>query len=265
MKTRVISGAVLAVLLLVVLLAGGPVLCLALLLCSLSGMHEMYRALGVIEDGEGIPLPAIGGFVGVVLYYVLLFFTRDAWYGALAALVILGVMACYVAGFPKATSQQALHSVFGFVYVGFLLSFIYLLRIEEKGRVLVWLVFISSWVADTCAYFVGMKLGSHKMTPVLSPKKTWEGAIGGVLGAGLVSLLFAGIFLGTAGLFPCFLICSVGAVISIFGDLAASGIKREMGIKDYGTLIPGHGGIMDRFDSVIFTAPAIYFLSQLLL
>ena len=151
-----------------------------------------------------------------------------------------------------------------------MLSFIYLVRELPHGIYTVWMIFISSWICDTCAYAVGMLFGKHKLAPVLSPKKSIEGAIGGVAGAALVGLIYA-MVLKNAGIsqsnllwvFP--VISAVGAVISQVGDLAASAVKRNFGIKDYGKLIPGHGGIMDRFDSVVFTAPMIYYLAVLLL
>ena len=108
-------------------------------------------------------------------------------------------------------------------------------------------------------------MGKHKLVPQLSPKKTIEGSIGGILGSALVGALF-GFFLldktfgGNQFGIMLFIIGAIGSVISQVGDLAASAIKRNHDIKDYGNLIPGHGGIMDRFDSVIFTAPMIYFL-----
>ena len=101
------------------------------------------------------------------------------------------------------------------------------------------------------------------MAPVLSPKKSVEGAVGGVVGAALLGAVYAVIV--KTGILEYALICAAGALISMVGDLAASAIKRNQEIKDYGTLIPGHGGIMDRFDSVIFTAPVIYYLAQLLI
>lgn len=135
---------------------------------------------------------------------------------------------------------------------------------------MVWLIFISSWICDTCAYLAGMAFGKHKLAPVLSPKKSVEGAIGGVVGSAAVGALFGWLFLdklfvGQNMVWVIALICGVGAVISQVGDLAASGIKRNHEIKDYGKLIPGHGGIMDRFDSVLFTAPIIYYLAILLI
>ena len=101
-------------------------------------------------------------------------------------------------------------------------------------------------------------MGKHKMTPELSPKKTKEGAVGGILGAALLGAIYGAVTGGTVWVYA--LICAVGGMISMIGDLSASAIKRNQGIKDYGDLIPGHGGILDRFDSVIFTAPNIYFL-----
>ena len=152
---------------------------------------------------------------------------------------------------------------FAIVYVAVMLSFIYLTRMLPNGQYHVWLIFLCSWGCDTCAYCVGMLIGKHKMAPVLSPKKSVEGAVGGVIGAALLGTVYGA---ATGGpMMEYALICAVGALISMVGDLAASAIKRNQEIKDYGTLIPGHGGILDRFDSVIFTAPVIYFLAKTVL
>ena len=135
----------------------------------------------------------------------------------------------------------------------------------EYGIYLVWMVFIASWISDTFAYFTGMLLGKHKLAPVLSPKKSIEGSIGGIAGSALAGALFGYLFSTQVSqevnlTVVCAVLGALGSVISQIGDLAASGIKRNYEIKDYGKLIPGHGGIMDRFDSVIVTAPIIYFL-----
>ena len=148
-----------------------------------------------------------------------------------------------------------------------MLSYVYQTRMLTEGSVVVWLIFLSSWGCDTCAYCVGVLFGKHKMAPKLSPKKSVEGGIGGVAGAALLGALFAMAVnrWGGQATDPLYyaLICGAGGVISQIGDLAASGIKRNHDIKDYGKLIPGHGGILDRFDSVIFTAPVIYYLAVL--
>ena len=159
---------------------------------------------------------------------------------------------------------------FGLFYVAFMLSYVYQIRMLEQGAFLVWLVFLCSWGSDTCAYCVGMLIGKHKMAPKLSPKKSIEGAVGGVVGAALLSALYAvimgAVFSGTElSTVQYALIGAVGSVISQVGDLAASAIKRNHDVKDYGKLIPGHGGILDRFDSVIFTAPIIYYMAMILM
>ncbi len=267
MKTRIISGAVLAVLAVATGLLGGPVLGATLLFCSLIGLNEYYRATGVIgEDGKNNPM-VIMGYIGCALYYLALFAFRNytAFLLPTAAVIIMLILTSYVLTFPKYKANQAINACFGFFYLPVMLGFMYLTREAENGIITVWLIYLSSWIADTAAYFAGRFFGKHKMAPILSPKKTVEGAIGGILGAGVFGLLFALIFNGGNQVIQYFIICAAGAVISIFGDLTASAIKRDHGIKDYGHLIPGHGGILDRFDSVIFTAPVIYFLSQLFL
>ena len=134
------------------------------------------------------------------------------------------------------------------------------------GEYTVWLIFIGSWGSDTMDYVVGRKLGKHKIAPKLSPKKSLEGLIGGIVGAALIGVIFSVIFwdeLGKAFSNPVLVFAlagAIGSVVSQIGDMAASAIKRNKGIKDYGSLIPGHGGILDRFDSVIFIAPIVYFL-----
>ena len=151
-----------------------------------------------------------------------------------------------------------------------MLSAFYQMRETERGHIYVWMPFLA-WVCDTCAYFTGMLFGRHKLCPKLSPKKTIEGAVGGVLGTMAAGAVF-GLLLPVGTdyynervIYACVLIGLAVGILSQFGDLLASGLKRDIGIKDFGTLIPGHGGIMDRFDSVIFVTPVVYFLVVLLL
>ena len=160
--------------------------------------------------------------------------------------------------------------MFSFLYAPVMLSFVYLTRMSELGQYLVWLILISSWGCDTCAYVVGKLIGKKKIFPVLSPKKSLEGCIGGVLGSALIGGIYGYFVVEPA--FPdnqvyltLAFICAIGAVMSMVGDLAASAIKRNNNIKDYGNLIPGHGGIMDRFDSMTVTAPMVYFLALLMI
>ncbi len=254
-KTRLISGIVLVLVALLTICTGGIVLYMTLLAVSLIGMQELYRVMKVREDT--FTLLEIAGYIGAVGYYLCLLFAPEyQLMEVIASLVLL--MFVYVFSYPKYHAEQIMAAMFGILYVGVMLSFIYQTRCLEGGVWHVWLIFLSSWGCDTCAYCVGMLIGKHKMAPVLSPKKSIEGAVGGVVGAILLGCIYGAATGGEVLIYG--VICGAGALISMVGDLAASAIKRNQGIKDYGTLIPGHGGILDRFDSVIFTAPVIYFL-----
>lgn len=260
-KTRLISGILLVIAALLTIISGGYVLFFTLLCISLIGMQELYKAMGIHEDRTG--LLEIVGYLGAVLYYISLLLGFES-YGLMAVLVsLILVMFVYVFTYPKYHANQVMAAFFGVVYVAVMLSFILMTRNLPDGKFIVWLIFLCSWGCDTCAYCVGMLIGKHKMAPVLSPKKSVEGGVGGVVGAALLGVIYAAATQGPVVEYA--VICGIGALISMVGDLAASAIKRNQGIKDYGKLIPGHGGILDRFDSVIFTAPVIYYLAKIIL
>lgn len=260
-KTRLLSGILLVVIALLTIISGSYILFFTLLGISLIGMQEIYKVMRVREDKFNIL--EITGYAGAIIYYaaIALDFERYGMMAIIFSLVL--VMFVYVFTYPNYKAEQIMASLFGIIYVAVMLSFIYLCRNLPEGKFLVWLIFLCSWGCDTCAYCVGVLIGKHKMAPVLSPKKSVEGAVGGVVGAALLGVLYATFTNGHALEYA--IICSIGALISMVGDLAASAIKRNQGIKDYGKLIPGHGGILDRFDSVIFTAPVIYFLCKIVL
>lgn len=263
-KTRLLSGIVLVIIAGFLLVTGGDVLLGALALISLIGMFELFRAVGV----EKSPLGVIGYLAGIA-YYAVIFATdkSDSMSMMFFIFYLCALMAVYVITFPKYTTEQVVTTFFGLFYVAIMLSYIYFT--EQLNNYLVWLIFLASWGCDTCAYCVGMLIGKHKMVPKLSPKKSVEGAVGGVLGATLLGVIFGLIFesklLFEAPVLSCAIVCAIGAVISQIGDLAASAIKRNHNVKDYGHLIPGHGGILDRFDSVIFVTPVIYYVSYFLI
>lgn len=264
-KTRLLSGIILVAVMLLLFITGGDLLWGATLVISLIGMFELYRVMKVEKQMLGA-----AGYLAAAVYYVLIRFGMEgAVLPALTAFLILLLMV-YVLSFPKYRADQAMAVFFGVFYVAFMLSCIYRTRMLTDGAFTVWLIILCSWGCDTCAYCSGVLLGKHKLAPKLSPKKSIEGAIGGVIGAALLGLLYAVCInkFGTPAEYRVWaypLICAVGAVISQIGDLAASGIKRDHEVKDYGKLIPGHGGILDRFDSVIITAPIIYYLAVLVL
>lgn len=269
--TRLLSGIVLLVIAFASFWVGSPLLPVVLYVVSLIGFLELTKALGVRKkDGKGIGVQELVGAAAVTLYYGL-FLLRDV--GVLEGerlfyivpclvFLFLGELLVYVLTFPKYQADSVAAVIFAFLYAPVMLSFIDLTRMYQDGILLVWLILISAWGCDTCAYCVGKLIGKRKVFPVLSPKKTLAGCIGGVMGAALIGIIYVACLgvrspkqFGLIGL-----ICALGGVASMVGDLAASAIKRNRNIKDFGKLIPGHGGIMDRFDSVIVTAPLTYFL-----
>ena len=259
--TRLISGIVLVAVALLTICSGGWILYGTLTIVSLIGMFELYRAVKVQKQGEN--LLAVVGYLGVILHYILLSLGYSEYTMMNLIIVLIAMMFVYVFSYPKYHAEQVMAAFFGVVYVGVMLSYIYQTRMIRDGA------FLCSWGCDTCAYCVGMLIGKNKMSPVLSPKKSVEGAVGGVVGAALLGAIYAAVvgshLEAENPVITYAIICAVGALISMVGDLAASAIKRNHNIKDYGTLIPGHGGIMDRFDSVIFTAPVIYYLSMFMM
>lgn len=264
---RLVSGIVLLAITIFVVITGGNILFATVTIISMIGLFELYRAIGIEKTSL-----AVAGYFGGLCLDLLILFEK----GAHAMLLLIGflfvILVLYVLSYPKYQSEHVAMVFFGIFYVTAMLSYIYRLRILEDGKWLIWLVFIGAWGSDTCAYCVGKLFGKHKLPShlaSLSPKKSLEGCIGGVIGATLIGFLYA-VFtknqmVGIENPMITFAIMGgAGSIISQLGDLVASAIKRNHEIKDYGKLIPGHGGILDRFDSVIFTAPIIYFLAQIL-
>lgn len=280
--TRLISGIVLLIIAVFAMSMGNIWLILPLILISLIAYRELTKALGCATDERRPNVLEWTGFFGIAVYYGM------AWLVAVENKSPVLLLACimylfmaemflYVVCFPKYGDSQILAAFFSFLYAPVMLSFVFMTRELRSGVgfYIVWLILISSWGCDTCAYAVGVLIGKHKIFPVLSPKKSLEGCIGGVAGAALIGGLYGHFivepvpYLAGKPAFPMWavfaFICAIGAVMSMVGDLAASAIKRNHQIKDYGKVIPGHGGIMDRFDSMIVTAPMTYFLAIMLL
>lgn len=267
-KTRLLSGIVLLLILASALFIGNEYLWGLTFAISMVGLFEFYRAVRKENQKKSLE---IVGYAGAIVYYLVLLFAGEVENLFLVLiLTVIVMMFIYVFTYPVFVSTELMSTVFGILYVPVMLSFVYLTRSYQDGKYLVWLILLSSWICDTCAYCVGMLLGKHKLAPVLSPKKSIEGAVGGTAGSAIAGALY-GVYLVRAHgqrieiiiLFA--IISALGAIVSQVGDLTASAIKRNHDIKDYGNLIPGHGGILDRFDSVIVTAPMIYMLAVFLI
>lgn len=261
---RLLSGIILLLISIVTGIYGGNLLLVAIGIISILGQYELYRAIKLEKNS----IAFIGYLCTIVLNIMLANHNQISAMPTIIFMLII-LMIVYVFSYPKYKYKEISMIFVGFLYVSVMLSFIYQVRIAENGVFAIWLIYIAAWGSDTCAYCVGMLIGKHKLPTELSPKKSIEGCIGGVIGAALIGFIYAFILenqvLGLENLQIQFaIIGGVGAILSQIGDLAASAIKRNYGIKDYGNIIPGHGGILDRFDSIIFTAPIVYFCLMIL-
>ena len=237
---------------------------------AIVGVTEMQHCIGAERRLIAlIPLCAVAGGMPFLVRYI----NGTVRFSYLFAAVFAVLTFCFIVSVFSGKTypvDQAAMAGASTVYIAVGFSAVVMLRDLPFGSYIYFLAFVIPWVTDTFAYFSGCLFGKHKLIPEVSPKKTVEGAIGGVVGAAALGAIFGSIFeryLSDALPVPaldCAIICLVGALISIVGDLAASAIKRDHGVKDYSNLIPGHGGILDRFDSVIFVAPAIYITIYLL-
>jgi phosphatidate cytidylyltransferase len=274
-RTRLLTGILLVIIALGTIIPGGYILFGLILVISLVGFSELLRVFQVERT-----LLGVCGYLFTVLYFLNLRFGGRLFgdyflspylepFKFIVLVYLIVLLMIMVFTFPKYEPKQVLASFFGFFYVVVMLSFVYQVRMLPLGMFVVWLIFICAWGSDTCAYCAGLTLGKRRLAPSLSPKKSVEGAIGGVLGAALLGFLYAlaiNHFSDVGVNVIAFtVIGAIGSVISQIGDLAASAFKRHYDVKDYGKFIPGHGGILDRFDSVIFVAPVIFHLAIILL
>lgn len=259
MAVRIISAVVGFFILLFFVFIGGLPVEIGAAGVSLIGMFELYRAV----SKKIKPVHFVG--FAAELYYVFGFHYAKLSSAGINLIVIMAAVMLTLVFLVAMHESTNIHDVsitwFGFLYVGVLMYCLALLY--KVDRALVWLPLLCAWGSDTFAYFIGINFGKHKMAPVLSPKKSVEGAVGGVVGAGVLVALYCAVFVAMGSDKSLFVLVPIGMVAAAFsqiGDLAASAIKRQTDIKDYGNIMPGHGGILDRFDSVLFTAPTIYIL-----
>ncbi|HEX5642354.1 MAG TPA: phosphatidate cytidylyltransferase [Thermoleophilia bacterium] len=258
MTTRIITGVVLGVLAVVVVVHGGLIFFLLMLALALLGLNEFYRLTRKYR-----PLP-LAGFLGVALMAGMAwFYSPFAVFGAVCAGVLFTALLGLLAGPKPGVTVRMAVTVLGMLYVGLGFSAVLLMRQLDVGTAVLLTVIFGTWAGDTMAYFTGKFFGSTPMAPVLSPKKTWEGFAGGAISTVLL-VVFIGLYtpLGAADSLV------LGAVIAVagpLGDLFESLVKRDVQIKDSGRGIPGHGGVLDRFDALIFSSVSAYFVLTLVL
>ncbi|WP_295618385.1 phosphatidate cytidylyltransferase [uncultured Intestinimonas sp.] len=262
-KRILVAVVMIPVLLAVIFLLPDWVLAIGVTGLSMIAIHEVLWSTGFVKD------PKISGLsialAGLIPLWV--FFTdQDPWLGLAGAfLYVTALFAVAMASNYTVTMEKMGGSFFLTALIPYFLSSFLRLRALPEWRAYILLPFVVAWLSDAFALFAGMAFGKHKLAPQLSPKKTVEGAVGGLAGAVVFTLLY-GLIVGRVlgfsqvryGVLAVYAL--LGALISQFGDLAFSYIKRQYHIKDYGNIFPGHGGVLDRFDSVIFCVPLIELL-----
>ena len=262
MKTRIIAAAVLVpVLLLVVLAAPKPLAAVIFGLMLAIGVYELLFRTGLVKHPR------------LVVYSCVMAFATSMWscFGAVHAVAVLGILAFFMVLFAETMADHvrvrfdmvAMCLLAGLV-IPYLLTALIRILTMKIGRYVIMVPFVVAFMSDAGAYFVGLRFGKHKLAPKVSPKKTREGAVGGLVGGMVGMIIFRIVFFLVTevqlNIGWCVLLGLVGAAMGQLGDLSFSAIKREYGIKDYGRLLPGHGGVLDRFDSVIFAAPIVWLI-----
>ncbi|MBM2831128.1 MAG: phosphatidate cytidylyltransferase [Dehalococcoidia bacterium] len=259
MKRRVATALVGAPLIAAAIWFGNPWYPLLIAMIAMLACYEFFR----MSQSRAAPLTYWGIFGALLLTLSTLYpgSTRAVSPPLLVMAAIVVVSLSWLV--LRSRREQAVHdwawTLAGILYTGFLLSFLMALRGREHGLGWTFLAIFTAFAADTSAFFIGKSLGKHKLAPTISPAKTWEGLVAGLVGASIASLLLTAVFdlplnIGQA--------LAVGLLIGIaatLGDLTESLIKRNLGVKDSERWLPGHGGILDRFDSVIFSGVAVYF------
>lgn len=257
MKTRIIAAATLLPLLLIVVLVLPAVYTGILFgLMAAIGAYELLWGTGLVKQ------PRLIAYTAVVAFLTALWSCCGSSYPAM----LIGVLAFgavlygeLLASKGKLPYEKLMVCFAGGLLIPFMLTALVRLRSSDNGRFLILIPFVLAFLSDTGAYFAGRAFGKHKLAPVISPHKTVEGVIGGVLGAIFGMLIYCMVLDLGFGFQVNYIYALVygllGSLAAVFGDLSFSAIKRQTGIKDYGNLIPGHGGILDRFDSMSVVAP----------
>ena len=279
MKTRARSAFIMAPLLIIVFL-GGYYLMAGVFVLSWLAINEFCAAFGERRPARWAIRASLIVLYSVYLYsvftnalYLRPFFTDPLW--TIPFWIFISILLGFISMFAmeKRDLLQGMATFVGMFYINFLAFHLIMVDAGSFGDSwgfqtrglfsgiysFVWIVVLAAFGTDIFAYFTGKLLGRHKLCPSISPGKTVEGAVGGVVGSVVLCGLF-GWFLLPHDFILCVIIGVAGGVVSQLGDLSASVMKRKIGIKDWGTMIPGHGGVLDRIDSLLFTAPLAYYI-----
>lgn len=266
MKTRIISAAVLVPLLIILVMVLPQIFAAVIFGVLLAiGVYELLYRTGLVRHIRMVAYSAVAAFAISIWSY----------YGAIHGFLMIGLVVFTILLFSEMmidhikvqVEMVSMCLLAGFL-VPYLLSALIRILVSNNGRFFIVIPFTIAFLSDAGAYFVGLRFGKHKLAPVVSPNKTIEGMLGGILFAMIGTFLYA-LILRFGMKFRVNFAMSilygfVGSIVGVFGDLCFSIIKRQTGIKDYGNLIPGHGGFLDRFDSLMMVAPLVEALLQIL-
>lgn len=268
MDIKRITSALLGFPLVVIILTFGNkyVVDIFLAVIAMLGMQEYFNA--VSKDSKPVR------WIGYVSCLLIAFIHIIEAYLSISQVLMISVPTVLLILFAqviftnmKTNFKDIVYTFFGMAYVIGCISFIALLRGLDNGRILIWYTIIAAWGTDTFAYLIGKKFGKHKLSKI-SPKKSIEGAVAGTIGATVIAIIYTLVMNNIYNLEYSYLIVALAtivlSIIGQIGDFAASSIKRYVDVKDYSNLIPGHGGMLDRIDSLMFLTPFAYILLSII-
>lgn len=262
MKTRVITAVVGLPLLILLIWLGDWWLTACVLFLSVVGIYEYAKAVGTgLERPVSLPL--------IITLTVVLLLVMNFDYYAMVPYLVASVMICLCwEVFTAREFERAAYTIFGLMYVPMMFGYLMLFQNLRNGEYFIWMVFVAAFSTDTFAYLVGRMLKGKKLAPDISPNKTISGSVGGLVASVVLMTVYGLVMTKAFGIsIPLWAYAALGGAASVagqLGDLSASLIKRRFNVKDFGKILPGHGGILDRFDSVLFIIPIVYLFAVLM-
>lgn len=261
MSKRVVTALVGLPLLIAMLIFGKGFLTVGVILISFVGIIEYTNVVNKVLR------PKINLILIMILALGILITMRLDYYFLMPILLIeLMIITCFEIVTKNIGVQRSSATIFGLIYVPVMFGYLFLFENIQHGLSYMWMIFIIAFGTDTAAYYIGKKLGKTKLAPKISPKKTVAGAIGGIIASGAFMVIYGFILTNFFGFaLPWVYYLGMGVIGSIAGqcgDLTASMIKRRVRAKDFGKILPGHGGVLDRFDSILFIIPLIYIFAS---
>lgn len=251
LKTRIISALIGIPLILAILYLGGVYWMLFFALLGIGGLYEFNRMVNKEYQSSLI--------LGIILMLIVMFNIYNTLLLPTFVLFTICLVIYLVKRFPQISIVDISLNIFPALYIGFSLSFAIMLTNEPHAFFIMLAVFLFTWSSDIGGYTFGRLWGKNKLAPHLSPNKTWEGSVGGIILTVITGIIFFNIYnVGNINLYSIILLGAISSIAAQLGDLFISSVKRIFGVKDSGHLIPGHGGVLDRFDSFLLVLPVVY-------